>query len=289
MLKKIQYFLPSLPECWILVFVLIAIGGIGTGIVIYPLEAIFDVRLSKLLPPVTYLLPMVPAFIYLYHRGKAAQAEQPQGDGVPLDKGNIGKMNLFFFVLASFLVLVAVTVLTDPLSSLLPMPDSMKKIFEEMMQMTPLSILTVVVLAPLAEEFFLRGVMARGLFFHTTPAKAIAWSAFLFAIIHLNPWQAVPAFLVGLFLGWIYWRTHSLLACIFIHFANNGAASLVTVLFPDMQADTSLQELLAPSGEHIFVIAYIASVFVLSGALYYFNKNLPAPGVVWRAYKKTHR
>lgn len=286
MLKKIEYFLPTLSECWIIVFYMVVIGAIGSSAVILPVEAVFNINLGTQLPFFTYLLPFIPPAVYIYRSGQQTLREDPQAVSVPLDEGNIGKVNILVFLLLSWLVMVSVALVTDPLTSVIPMPDSIKEMFKEMIRLTPLSILTTVIIAPIAEEFLVRGILARGLFFHITPAKAIAWSAFFFAVIHLNPWQAIPAFLSGLFLGWIYWRTHSLLACIFIHFANNGTAMLGMAFFPDTEIDVSFQELLNRTGEHTFTIAYIASVFILLGALYHFNKNLPAPAEVWRKYQK---
>ncbi|WP_409994892.1 CPBP family intramembrane glutamic endopeptidase [Chitinophaga pinensis] len=36
------------------------------------------------------------------------------------------------------------------------------------------------------------------------PRKAIVISALFFGLIHLNPWQALPAFCIGLLLGWVF-------------------------------------------------------------------------------------
>ena len=97
------------------------------------------------------------------------------------------------------------------------MPEYMLEIFEKILNNSIWAFITTVVAAPILEEYLLRGVIERGLLKHTTPLQAILWSSFFFAVIHLNPWQAIGAFTAGLFLGWIYWKTRSLTACIFIH------------------------------------------------------------------------
>jgi hypothetical protein len=122
----------------------------------------------------------------------------------------------------------------------------------------------VAIAAPLCEEWLCRGVIAKGLLRHSTPAKAILWSAFIFALIHGNPWQAVPAFVIGLLLGYVYWKTRSLLPCIFIHFVNNGLSFLLLLLYPALNADSTTHDLL---GSHYWEVYFLA-VIVTAGAVW---------------------
>ena len=101
------------------------------------------------------------------------------------------------------------------------------------------------------------------------------WSAFYFAFIHLNLYQAIGAFLMGLFMGWIYYRTGSLWLTILIHFVNNGSSTLFTVLNPQMDVETTLMDIIV---ENWSIEAYIAiftlSLAVLAAIIYHLNKNL---------------
>ena len=56
------------------------------------------------------------------------------------------------------------------------------------------------------------------------PVWAIVISAVFFAFIHLNPWQAIPAFLLGCVFGYVYYRTGSLKLTMLMHFVNNTFA-----------------------------------------------------------------
>jgi len=79
------------------------------------------------------------------------------------------------------------------------------------------------VLAPLAEEFTYRGVLMMSLLRRIGPAWAIAASSAAFALLHLpiEP-QSVPAlFLLGGALGYVTYRTRSLLAAVVAHSAFN--------------------------------------------------------------------
>lgn len=85
----------------------------------------------------------------------------------------------------------------------------------------PLRFYAMVIQAPLLKEVLFRGVILGGLLAHRTPAKAIVWSAVLFAIIHIDPWQFPAAFLLGIVFAWIVVQTGSLLPAIVGHALNN--------------------------------------------------------------------
>ena len=87
------------------------------------------------------------------------------------------------------------------------------------------------VLAPVLEEFLFRGIILTGLSRRMDPWWAILWSSVLFAIAHLNPWQALPAFAMGCFFGWIYYRTRSFWTVIGLHSLNNVMAIAAAALF----------------------------------------------------------
>ena len=55
-------------------------------------------------------------------------------------------------------------------------------------------------------------------------------SAVLFAVIHFSLLGLVPIFLLGLWLAWLYERTHSLLASIVLHATFNGISVALALL-----------------------------------------------------------
>jgi len=87
-------------------------------------------------------------------------------------------------------------------------------------------ILRVVIIAPIVEELIFRGLIMRGFIRNYPKALAIFYTALLFALFHLNPWQFPATFLLGLILGWIRIRTGSILAAITGHAMHNGLVFL---------------------------------------------------------------
>lgn len=273
MFNKIKYFLPTYKQCWVIVFFM-AVAGSMLGIIItFIISKISGVEITELNPLLNYLIPMIPPILYILYKGNEIAASHPGQNPLPLDNGHFGKVNIILFCLLCIIIPVTIGIVTEPLTSWIPMSESMKKLFENIMQNSAWSIITTVIAAPVLEEFFLRGVITRGLLAHQTPAKAILWSAFFFALIHFNIWQSIPAFATGVFLGWIYWKTNSLKACIFIHMANNGLASYLYYKFPDIKIDSSTKDVLTSLGTNTYPIVYIVSTVILALSIYYLYKS----------------
>lgn len=90
--------------------------------------------------------------------------------------------------------------------------------------------LLLVVLGPLTEEIIFRGLILRGLLGRCRPWTAIAISAALFALMHLNPAQIPVTVGLGLVLGWVYVRTRSLGLCVLGHALNNSSTFMTSYL-----------------------------------------------------------
>ncbi|WP_375769143.1 CPBP family intramembrane metalloprotease [Archangium gephyra] len=140
----------------------------------------------------------------------------------------------FTRVPVSILVMVcALTIcmgfIIDPITALIPTPEWFEQMMGEALRPNLFSFVSVVLLAPLLEELLFRGIILDGLLKNHSPAKAIAGSAVLFGVIHLNIWQGIAGLLAGLFLGWVYWKTRSLVPCILIHATHNLLAFVVTM------------------------------------------------------------
>ena len=93
-----------------------------------------------------------------------------------------------------------------------------------------LVVVAVVILAPIAEEVFFRGVVFNAWLREGGPRWALFGSSALFALIHLSVVAVVPIFLLGLALAWVYRRTGSLLAPIAMHATVNAISVALALL-----------------------------------------------------------
>ena len=133
--------------------------------------------------------------------------------GYALDSNNFGKAGGWLMAIMVSVATLAVGFLMDPVNAALPkMPESLEKILENMVSDGPLwvSLLSVSVMAPFFEEWLCRGMILRGLLRKMHPVWAMVISSFCFALIHLNPWQGIPAFVLGMLFAYVYYKTGSL-------------------------------------------------------------------------------
>lgn len=126
----------------------------------------------------------------------------------------------------------------------LTMPDTTAQLFESVMR-EPMGYLAIGILGPVAEEMVFRGAVLRSLL-KLFPAKAHWWpiliSAVLFGAVHMNMAQFVHALPIGLLLGWMYYRTRSIIPGLLFHWVNNTVAYFMFNIMPQM-ADGKLIDL----------------------------------------------
>lgn len=89
--------------------------------------------------------------------------------------------------------------------------------------------LLAVVFAPVAEEYFFRGLLFRALNRELGDWRAIALSTGVFAVVH-PPLSWVPVACVGLAAAWLFKNTRHLVPCVMLHFAYNGTLTLFSAL-----------------------------------------------------------
>ena len=93
-----------------------------------------------------------------------------------------------------------------------------------------LVVVSVVILAPIAEEVFFRGVAFNAWLRERGARWAYVGSSALFALTHVSVVALVPIFLLGLALAWVYRRTGNLLAPIAMHVTVNGISVALALL-----------------------------------------------------------
>ena len=97
-------------------------------------------------------------------------------------------------------------------------------------QNTPrwLLLVTIAVIQPVCEEIFFRGYLFQGLRERFRGPLVVLVTALLFGLFHvlnptlLTPERFLPSTLLGLFLGWVCYRSGSLLPGILLHMLHNG-------------------------------------------------------------------
>lgn len=198
------------------------------------------------------------------------------GKYVPLDRKTWSYCSSSKVLIASVVFILALGLWTNYLSELADLPNSMQETFEMMMR-HPLGIIAIVIMAPIVEELLFRGAIEGYLLRKWKhPAGAIVFSSLVFGLVHGNWVQAPFAFVIGLALGWMYYRTGSLLPGILMHFVNNSTAVL-GFLITDNPDATMVSEY-GPQGA---VWMAVAGAVVTVLCVYLFQKKLVAQPAVW--------
>ena len=265
-MKGFSYFKPDFGRCWI-ILALLFVGSIAFGGVL----GVLGIDNQTLSYAASMLLPFL--YIWLKSRDAKARGVEPK----PLNNSNFGNLGAAWIFIISAICVLSLGIVLEPATGFIPMPDSIKKVFEEAFVNVILwdGILSTCILAPLCEEFLCRGMMLRGMMAHGRSAKnAILWSAAIFAIMHFNPWQSIPAFVIGAFFGWLYVKTGSLWLTIALHAFNNAFSTLLARLMPDMGVDQGWMDIL-PTGR--FIILYIIALALTAQAII----------LIYRNYEKT--
>ena len=134
------------------------------------------------------------------------------------------------------------------------MPMQAQALFEGIMK-EPWGYAAIGIMAPIAEEVVFRGAILRALLNLTGNCRhwvAIVCSALIFGLAHMNLAQGLHAFLIGLLLGWFYYRTGSILPGIALHWVNNSVAYLMFNLMPEL-ADGKLIDLFHGSDRTMYL------------------------------------
>ncbi len=136
-----------------------------------------------------------------------------------------------FFVVGFFVVMacsLCVRIVLYLITQTEPPQQEVIKLFKktENPLFIAIAIFSFVVLAPISEELFFRGILYRGLK-SSLPYLSGYISAFLFAIVHGNVGAFVPLFAFALILSTLYERTGSIIAPMICH----GAFNLLNVYF----------------------------------------------------------
>ncbi|MFI3292842.1 MAG: CPBP family intramembrane glutamic endopeptidase [Rikenellaceae bacterium] len=170
-------------------------------------------------------------------------------------KSPIAKFSILGFnpsvLLWGMLLLISIAVIFDPLMKLLPPTP---ELFGRGWAM----VLTLTVVAPIAEEFLCRGIILESVRAKSGVWAACTVSALFFAVLHMHPTTALNALIVGLMLSYLYIRTGSLFAPIILHSFNNALAYMLVWLGYE---DVTLWEIV--SGNKIIYFSIYALALVM--------------------------
>ena len=228
--RKYAWYVPGVADLFILLLFLLlgALLGNGASLLFVGLAGgVKNPQVMEYATLISYPLMFIPPMLYAAFRSRSNSLRQP---GLALDSRHFSPVGVVLCALFAVLATLSAGLMSDAVNSLLPpMPEFLENLLKGMVGgRFWVNFLCVSIFAPFFEEWLCRGMVLRGLLGNgMRPVWAIVISALFFALIHLNPWQAVPAFLLGCLFGYVYYKTGSLLLTMLMHFTNNTFALIV--------------------------------------------------------------
>jgi len=177
------------------------------------------------------------------------------------------KSNFPLLIITGLFLMYGVNYVIGEFMTYLPGYDAMLEMYQAMFAgIDPMVLLLGgVLIGPVCEEIFFRGIILEGFAKKYDPTKAIIFSALIFGLIHLQPLQVIGAFFAGLILGWIYLKTKSLWVVIALHVINN----FIAFTFADLGTE-STRELIG--NDLLYIGSFALSAAIAYGAYLAFNR-----------------
>ena len=262
------FYLPGIPGMFTLLVLLIAgakVGMLLNAALIAVYGSSFGIEYGTL---VSYPVMFIPPMMYVGYKSRSnAVFEQ----GYALDSKHFGRPGAWGCALMAAAAVLCAAFMTDAINAQMPpIPPALEEVFSSMTQGTLwVNLLCVSVFAPIFEEWLCRGMVLRGLLNarkadgtrRMAPGWAIVISALFFAFIHFNPWQAIPAFILGCLFGYIYYKTGSLKLTMLMHCVNNSFAVICSRIDALQEMDNWLDVL--PPKPYWILFAACALLLIL--------------------------
>ena len=257
-LESFEHFSPGWKGV-LKLFLWMMVGAVIGNVITFVLGIFFGTEwVSSYGTVIAYPIMFIPPMFYA--RRRSMMREHLESN--PLNKGVFKPYGAPLCALLAAGLTIAAGYIADPVVTLLPdMPEFLEQALESMVSGNVLiNLLCVSVFAPFFEEWLCRGMVLRGLLARNVkPVWAILFSAFFFAFIHFNPWQAIPAFMLGCLFGYVYYKTRSLSLTMLMHCVNNTLA-VVLGQIDSLKDMKSWMDVLEPQ---LFWIIFAACVLFL--------------------------
>jgi membrane protease YdiL (CAAX protease family) len=156
--------------------------------------------------------------------------------------------------------------------------ETLLLLYEQMTTMWAIPFIILIGLAPgMMEELFFRGYVQRRLIKRWSPRKGILVTSIIFGLFHVTPHAIPMAFIMGLWLGWLAWRTGSIWPGVCCHAFVNSTWNVWQVgqRLWGLPEVPSVAVIIA--GGLVFVSCFLVSVWLVNRMSSNSNQVSPSP------------
>ncbi len=243
--------------------------GIDASEIMASNEGASTLRWSLLILHFFSFLAPSALFLIIKHRRLVGSFLQPRSQT---------QISWYFVSILMLLVMMPLIQYSYQLNQMMPLPDWMKSMegdaantLSKLIEMDSIgtliiNLLIIAILPALGEELLFRGIVQRyGYSLFKKPVTSVWVTAVLFSAIHFQFEGFIPRFLLGLFLGYLYYWTGRIILPIIAHLFNNGLMVVASFLYPEEML-TGAEEMM-PSVS--LVSALISIILIVPGILYF--------------------
>lgn len=167
--------------------------------------------------------------------------------------------NITFIIVFFLGYLLTLYSLVFPFVKMLQIYNPLITTFNKSTLQAPLFLLALTFIVPIMEEFIFRGVILGGLLKRYSSKTAILMSSILFGLSHLNIFQFIISFWLGLLVGYVYIRTRSICLCMLIHVLNDTLSFVPNYYCPEYA------QLIGSNIVNIILFTVIGSIIIFVG------------------------
>ncbi len=176
---------------------------------------------------------VLPVFAFI-HLNKLSIYETIRLKPIPMN-------SVFPVIILSLGTIILSDEIDRMISLVFPVSDFIEKLSELVRFDTKVNafflILATVIIAPFSEEVIFRGFLQHFLErYWQDITKAVLVTSLGFAMIHLNPGWIIQIYLLGVILGYLAWKTGSIVPGLILHALNNGLALILQNLQSSLES-----------------------------------------------------
>ncbi len=172
-------------------------------------------------------------------------------------------LNYLLVIVMGISVYITAGLVMQLINFIYPIPVEYIEKFKELFSITDKSIwsilLVVGILPGICEEVLFRGFITRG-FERKGKWNAIVVTSILFGILHLDPFRLIPVILIGIWLGFLLYKTNSLFIPIVAHISNN----ITSLVISHLEDSKIIKVFVTEAGNPNFLSIILAIIIVVS-------------------------
>ena len=123
------------------------------------------------------------------------------------------------------------------------------------------SFILLIIITPIAEEFIFRDFILKRLMNSKNVIYSILASSLIFSLTHLKIQILFETFILGIILGYIYYKSKNIILCIVFHFIFNLISSYMVIYYNEVEL-SNVKSLFQIYNQYTFIIFLLGAIVI---------------------------